>query len=843
MILSEAENTVEDFSGLESKSFGFEMSPMISKILYTYLYEDKERVVLQELSSNALDAHIAVGKEDTPILVHLPTSTDPELRVEDFGVGMSLEVVEKNYTTWGASTKRDSNNEIGGFGYGSKTPLALAGSYVVETTHKGITTIFACYLKDDGDPVSAVTANDKMGREDGTIVRVPVGGTDVQDRLLRTVNYLFAFWPTKPNITGVSRSQLEDDVKVLETTPDYHLLRRNEHPDGNHVVTVGPVAYRIPHNAMEGVEESPEYAEVSRVETAEAVRVMLRFGVGDLDISPSRERIEPTKRNVKAIKSAYAKVLKSLQDKAPDASIGNYVKALESIRKHSVYLPKDANSTYMAFITREGANAVMRELGVCNPSKLLSLYISTHFYPLTGEDNAKALLELPTATLRSLFLRRIQDSNYLLNKYVGNTETNRIIAVGESIGDSNPTVTENIKVIKETTLRPYKVFDMLSAFSTGSTETYPSLPEVMTDRGTHRIRSWFLYSVDYNRSGRLRRDSQNSRKLLDHPCCVIVSNSPNGKVNHLCRELLSKETGTVYTTDTNSGVRLQAVLGILADSGIDVTGVRFYGETDVEEAYNRRPRPEKKKKTPTVKKDPTDSVVGTLYTTSNGYGLVEVGTITYKSLGLFYSRIDTVFLFLTQDKERVSYMARKRGFTGTEKYNETAFNNTAVIFLHASSANTQRMDGVVKELHEKYTVHDFRIPNGYTNPATVVSKVESSDSFRNFKEALETNNATLRMFGLCDHWSSGRGFVLLKSALNTVSLGEEKVIPYCSETDPVADKHLFGAGLLSDRLVGKVLRLCRTEDRSETLTKGELAKVRQVSKKIYKEENSDPTHS
>lgn len=48
----------------------------------------------------------------------------------DYGCGLSQRRVQDVFTTFGASTKRDNNYEIGGFGLGAKSPLAYADTFM-----------------------------------------------------------------------------------------------------------------------------------------------------------------------------------------------------------------------------------------------------------------------------------------------------------------------------------------------------------------------------------------------------------------------------------------------------------------------------------------------------------------------------------------------------------------------------------------------------------------------------------------------------------------------------------------------------------------------------------------
>ena len=93
MIIQDIESTVINNTTTATQKFGFQMTPLISKVLYTHLYEDKEHVVLQELAANALDAQVENNTQSTPIRIILPTELEPELVVQDCGIGMSLDTV------------------------------------------------------------------------------------------------------------------------------------------------------------------------------------------------------------------------------------------------------------------------------------------------------------------------------------------------------------------------------------------------------------------------------------------------------------------------------------------------------------------------------------------------------------------------------------------------------------------------------------------------------------------------------------------------------------------------------------------------------------------------------
>ena len=92
---------------------------MIESISFLLMYAYPIRTLCQEIMCNARDAHIEVGKRDLPIEVILPSEADLHIRFRDFGPGISPDRMVGVFLLYGSSTKRDSNEQVGGFGLGA----------------------------------------------------------------------------------------------------------------------------------------------------------------------------------------------------------------------------------------------------------------------------------------------------------------------------------------------------------------------------------------------------------------------------------------------------------------------------------------------------------------------------------------------------------------------------------------------------------------------------------------------------------------------------------------------------------------------------------------------------
>ena len=109
----------------------------VIKLIRDSVYEDKILAPLREYSTNANDAHIEFGNRETPIQVILPTLLEPQLKIRDFGPGLTRQEMADIYLSIGESTKRDSDDPTGSMGLGSKCGYAYGDSFIVQCWKNG----------------------------------------------------------------------------------------------------------------------------------------------------------------------------------------------------------------------------------------------------------------------------------------------------------------------------------------------------------------------------------------------------------------------------------------------------------------------------------------------------------------------------------------------------------------------------------------------------------------------------------------------------------------------------------------------------------------------------------
>lgn len=89
------------------------------------LYDNPVEAAIREYVSNAYDANVEAGATE-PVHLHVPTEDEPYLQVSDTGNGLDYLEIVSVFANFGTSTKRDSNEFIGGFGISSKSGLAIS---------------------------------------------------------------------------------------------------------------------------------------------------------------------------------------------------------------------------------------------------------------------------------------------------------------------------------------------------------------------------------------------------------------------------------------------------------------------------------------------------------------------------------------------------------------------------------------------------------------------------------------------------------------------------------------------------------------------------------------------
>lgn len=328
-------NKIETNSGAESVQMTIDKDGM-SHIIHvlTNLYEDPEKTVIREYYSNAVDSHIAAGT-DRKVDVTLPSIFNPVYSVQDYGVGLSEHELLTICSSYGKSTKRDSNSQIGAFGLGFKSALAYTSQFTVEAVKDGILTIATVGTSVDGSAEMSILATTETDKPNGVKVSIPIKGSVasflnrareffqyVDEDYLNIVNEGFSVVNYKNTLTKIGDSAWVGSGSGYLNSNNLYIL-------------MGGVRYPVSNSIFnEAVAEFP----LPRVP---GIRINLTCDIGDVDLTPSRESIRDTPRTRSNILKMFEKFYDDLGEtivdivKAEDNIVHGYIKLIKFLEESS----------------------------------------------------------------------------------------------------------------------------------------------------------------------------------------------------------------------------------------------------------------------------------------------------------------------------------------------------------------------------------------------------------------------------------------------------------------------------------------------------------------------------
>jgi len=310
MITASSNQTLKQSQEFTSYSFGIKQSGIahIFNVLRNQLYSDKVLAVIREYSTNAVDAHIEVGKKDTPIRITLPNLLSLDFKVRDYGRGLTEREIGEIYAMYGESTKRGTNEQIGQLGLGCKSAFAYGDNFIINSFIDGTRVSYNAFI----DP-SQVGKISKMEEEltkepNGVEIVIPVKRDDVDEFYTKAVG-LYKFFDVKPEIHGCDSKRFKNDTDVgavVFETDTWKVTKENRNES---TAIMGNISYPIDEYAL-------NLANSYRDETGRAdllgAGVIIRFGIGDLDISASREALQYTDGTKDAIIKKLDSIIKEV---------------------------------------------------------------------------------------------------------------------------------------------------------------------------------------------------------------------------------------------------------------------------------------------------------------------------------------------------------------------------------------------------------------------------------------------------------------------------------------------------------------------------------------------------
>ena len=327
MIATNKTHTLVRSHDFEESEFGIDQEDIsfVIDLLRNQIYSNKPLAVIREYTTNAVDAHAELGKGDEPIQVTLPTQFEPTFKVRDFGTGLSDEEIKNLYTRYCKSTKRNSNAFTGQLGIGCKAGFAYGDNFGIVSYHEGTKNTYNAQIDESAKGKVILMDSSPTTERNGMEIVISVADTDV--RTFRELSLkLFRYFKVKPEIKNLGEDSIEEKSIALSgdfwklyddgsgNTGSYH--NRYNASYGNTIAVMGNIGYPI---NVSNVQDVPsEIRELFNLEN-----LHIEFDIGELNIAPSREALEYTKRTQQAIIQKILLVKNNLEKIAGDKLDGS----------------------------------------------------------------------------------------------------------------------------------------------------------------------------------------------------------------------------------------------------------------------------------------------------------------------------------------------------------------------------------------------------------------------------------------------------------------------------------------------------------------------------------------
>lgn len=280
------------------------------------LYDNPVEAAIREYVSNAYDANVEAGSTE-PVHLHVPTEDEPYLEVSDTGNGLDYLEIVSVFANFGTSTKRDSNEFIGGFGIGSKSGLAISDKIHVSSICNGLLNEFVIERKDGILQTRFIVENKETASPSGTTVTINLNSNFIEHNnpmLLTKYHYVIQGWSVKELIVDNPKKQfgsLNDDRisntyhKIPNTDTWIHnsFLTTTDYQTTTQRLRIGKVLYKIPDNIVQKLSDEIYYQ-------IRQTNMVHDVPIGEFKINYAREKLDVSdpktaKKLVSIMKQAY----------------------------------------------------------------------------------------------------------------------------------------------------------------------------------------------------------------------------------------------------------------------------------------------------------------------------------------------------------------------------------------------------------------------------------------------------------------------------------------------------------------------------------------------------------
>lgn len=300
-----------DVSGIDKKDINIAKiipNAVMMDILGNKLYKNKIDSTAREIISNAKDASIEAGVT-TPIEIHIPTLLEPWYGVKDYGIGMSEDTIVEVFANYGASTKRNSNTLIGGFGIGAKVAGVYSGQFSVTSIKDGKKCIYQFFKNEEGMPANTCLYSGDTEEPNGTEVKIAANQAS-DFRQFQEATEKYCQWIDYAVKCNQNLNLTRPSLEVKE--PNFGITSIGQ---SRIIIIVGGIPYPIDISSYRLGNSIYLYEDIKGIKSN---RIIFFANIGDIDLIASREEVEYTPKTEAYIKKVGQEIDKWYKDYLKD---------------------------------------------------------------------------------------------------------------------------------------------------------------------------------------------------------------------------------------------------------------------------------------------------------------------------------------------------------------------------------------------------------------------------------------------------------------------------------------------------------------------------------------------
>ena len=244
----------------------------------------------------------------------LPNSLNPEFVVRDYGLGLSKADVYNVFASYGASSKRDSNNFVGMYGLGSKAPFCYTDQFSIISYFEGVKYIYQAYIDDTDIGKISLLTKEQTTELSGMEIRVPIKTYD-HYAFNNEATAFFRYFEPFPVITGYSIRQ-NTEKPLIEFDNFKYYGTKYTYPK----IVMGNITYPIDQHMM----------------SVPSIDLIIKAPIGSVEHTASREALEYKKKTKDFIDNA----IKEFKTKVSENIKKTIKPSMSLYEKHIVYFQK-----------------------------------------------------------------------------------------------------------------------------------------------------------------------------------------------------------------------------------------------------------------------------------------------------------------------------------------------------------------------------------------------------------------------------------------------------------------------------------------------------------------------